>query len=536
MEKPVNTAGADLAPDYYLTNFQTLIEQVRQRSAHLLSPAESLWLNRFDQLDRAERCLLVRLLSRKGPLFRLDKLSYAEIPNLAECATALVESHFARWHTSCSWTELASLCTKAELLAMVAGANPKLRKPELLASLESQPVPSHQLRILALNDQAILETLKLLYFGNLRQDLAQFVVSDLGIQRFESYSITADGLEVGSREALEAWLSLGELARECHQCLEKRDADGLLRLASRLPEPLPWPEIERKRQKLTLLFARERERREQFDQALSLYRQTELPPSRERQARIALKLEHPEQALDRVTQMLTSPQDEQEATVGARLGKQLSRQGVWHWSPLPSQKPRQQALTLANNGERVELQVAQHFQGQGWQVHYCENSLLNGLLGLVIWPALFEPVPGAFLNPYQMSPRDLYRPQFAERRRRLLDNELSGWQPELLLERYRRKQGILNPLVQWDWFSIDLAELALETLPRSLLNACFQRQLFDLRGNRSGHPDLFMAKKGQARWLEVKGPGDRLQDNQTRWIRFLEDQGADVVVCQVKFD
>ncbi|WP_417347176.1 VRR-NUC domain-containing protein [Ferrimonas sp.] len=532
----MNTAGADLAPDYYLTNFQTLIEEVRRRSAHLLSPAETLWLNRFDRLNRAERCLLVRLLSRKGPLFRLDKLSYAEIPNLAERANALVESNFACWHTSCSWTELASLCTKAELLAMVPEANPKLRKPELLTSLENEPVPSHQLRILSLKEPAILETLKLLYFGNLHQDLAQFVVSDLGLQRFESYPITADGLEVGCREALEAWLLLGELAKACHLCLDKRDSDGLLQLATRLPEPLPWPEIERKRQKLALLFAREWERREQFDQALTLYGQSELPPSRERQARIALKMEQPQHALDRVTQMLETAKDEHEATVGARLGKQLARQGHWRWSPLPQHKARQQTLTLANSGERVELQVARHYQAQGWQVYYCENSLLNGLLGLAIWPALFEPVPGAFLNPYQIGPRDLYRPQFAERRRSQLDQALHHWRPEQLLARYRDKQGILNPLVQWDWFPLELAQLALETLPRPLLSACFQRQLFDLRGNRSGHPDLFMARDNQARWLEVKGPGDRLQDNQTRWIHFLEDQGADVAVCQVKFE
>ncbi|BDY05288.1 VRR-NUC domain-containing protein [Ferrimonas sp. YFM] len=536
METLVTSEGAELASDYYLTNFQTLTEEVRRRSAHLLSPEETRWLRRFDGLERTQQCLLVRLLSRKGPLFRLDKLSYAEIPDLAGCAQALVETELAAWHPISNWTELGGLCTKAELLAMAPDANPKLRKPELLDSLKSQPLPSHRLQVLNLKGSSILDTLRLLYFGNLHQDLAQFVVTDLGIQRFESYPITADGLAIDSREALETWLSLGELAKACHLCLERRNPDGLLELAPRLPDPLPWPEIERKRQRLALLFAREWERREQFDQALMLYDQTALPPSRERQARIALKLEQTEPALRQVTRMLQAPQDEQEATVGARLGKQLARQGHWHWSPLPAHKVRQQALTLSDNGERVELQVAQHYQAQGWQVFYCENSLLNGLLGLVIWPALFEPVPGAFLNPYQMGPRDLYRAQFAEHRRKRLDKELRHWRPKQLLARYRDKQGILNPLVQWDWFPIELAELALATLPRSLLDACFQRQLFDLRGNRSGHPDLFMAKESQARWLEVKGPGDRLQDNQTRWMRFLEDQGADVAVCQVKFE
>lgn len=35
--------------------------------------------------------------------------------------------------------------------------------------------------------------------------------------------------------------------------------------------------------------------------------------------------------------------------------------------------------------------------------------------------------------------------------------------------------------------------------------------------------------------IEVKGPGDRLQDNQLRWLAFCEEHGMPVTVCYVQW-
>jgi hypothetical protein len=35
--------------------------------------------------------------------------------------------------------------------------------------------------------------------------------------------------------------------------------------------------------------------------------------------------------------------------------------------------------------------------------------------------------------------------------------------------------------------------------------------------------------------IEVKGPGDRLQDHQTRWLEFCVSQGIPVSVCYVRW-
>lgn len=35
--------------------------------------------------------------------------------------------------------------------------------------------------------------------------------------------------------------------------------------------------------------------------------------------------------------------------------------------------------------------------------------------------------------------------------------------------------------------------------------------------------------------IEVKGPGDRLQDNQKRWLAFFAEQDIPVCVCYVSW-
>ena len=71
--------------------------------------------------------------------------------------------------------------------------------------------------------------------------------------------------------------------------------------------------------------------------------------------------------------------------------------------------------------------------------------------------------------------------------------------------------------------------------PPQHLQACFSRLLQDLKANRAGMPDLiqFYPHERRYRMIEVKGPGDRLQDNQKRWLTFAAEQGIAVEVCYV---
>ena len=82
-----------------------------------------------------------------------------------------------------------------------------------------------------------------------------------------------------------------------------------------------------------------------------------------------------------------------------------------------------------------------------------------------------------------------------------------------------------------------LLEDALSCVPAEHLRLCFQRILRDVPNHRSGLPDLIQFWPGERRYrlIEVKGPGDRLQDNQKRWIDFALQHDIPIAVCYVQW-
>ncbi len=57
-----------------------------------------------------------------------------------------------------------------------------------------------------------------------------------------------------------------------------------------------------------------------------------------------------------------------------------------------------------------------HWHSDAAPVFYVENALINSLFGLLCWPAIFAPPPGAFFHPFQSGPADLSAPHLVQRR------------------------------------------------------------------------------------------------------------------------
>ncbi|UTV26678.1 VRR-NUC domain-containing protein [Photobacterium atrarenae] len=533
----------ELAPDYYLHNFHQLLDTVEQCYQDLLSETELQWIATFRDLPADGQMLYVRLLSRKGEYFRLDKLSYPEIGDLTIAATHLAEQGLIERNQS-EWPaeQLALLFTKPELLRLFPALTPfkQGRKPQLLAALAAHAPSPNDFRedIIRICHQQHLSTFLLLFFGNRHQDLSQFVLTDLGLHQFESYPIDRDSRLFSEREQIEQWLTLTDLSDQYWQAKERKDLDQIQALAPQLPAAFTWPPLERKRQKLINLIARDLERVEQVEAALALFRQSQLPPSRERQARLLDKFGEPHNALLLVQQMRQSPHNEEEADVASRLEKKLCRQLNQPYSPVTAPVIAENHLQLPQHGLRVELAVAEYYSAQGWQVFFSENSLLCGLFGLAFWDIIFAPIPGAFLNPYQRGPRDMFQPDFTQQRqaqikRRLADIAQGRWQHWHSV--YEKKHGLSNDWVNWSLLSPELLTLSTSSFPGPLLARLFERILFDPRYNRSGLPDLILFKSGGYRWVEVKGPGDKLQHNQIRWLRAFAELAIPVSVDYVSW-
>src|SRR5450830_1241192 len=66
-------------PLYYLDNFQRVLAWIADRYACLLDAREADFIHRFGALPCPARAPLVRMIMRKGTLFRASKLHYEEI-------------------------------------------------------------------------------------------------------------------------------------------------------------------------------------------------------------------------------------------------------------------------------------------------------------------------------------------------------------------------------------------------------------------------------------------------------------------------
>lgn len=87
----VKPAAPELASDYYLSNFELLLEGSR-RYLDIL-PSELARLRAaYLACSKPSRMLLVRLLSRKGEWFRADKLNYPEIGTLEPAIKGLEQA------------------------------------------------------------------------------------------------------------------------------------------------------------------------------------------------------------------------------------------------------------------------------------------------------------------------------------------------------------------------------------------------------------------------------------------------------------
>jgi hypothetical protein len=170
-----------------------------------------------------------------------------------------------------------------------------------------------------------------------------------------------------------------------------------------------------------------------------------------------------------------------------------------------------------------------------------ENNLLLSLFGLLFWKAIFTPLPGAFFHPFQSGPADLFTPEFGARRAALLEAQMalldSGAHEQVIRHNLREKAGVSNHFVRWHKLKPQVLDLALQCIPAAHLKLVFRRLLDDLQNNCSGLPDLIHFYPDERRYqlVEVKAPGDRLQDNQRRWMEFFARSGIPAAVCKVSW-
>lgn len=534
----------DLPEDYYLDNVIILFEHVESLYADILEVGHLNFLQQFACLPVNAKKLYIRLLNRTHQLFRLSKLNYPEILKMKQAIESLEENGFLQVNPAIEHQDLVALFNKSELLALhpdPAGLR-KLSRSELDAILLEQAQPGFIER-LAQNDSILQVQQKdsyslcqMLFFGNLNQSMTDFVLRDLGLNQYESYPIDIDNRPyTSSLEIQQHWL-LHELDTLLYLS-DPADTVTLLSCFKAVPEDIDSVSpLFRKGERIRYEVARQFERLQDINLALELYQQCSLPPSRERITRILHKQGQTGEALKHCQSIIEQPCNEEESQFALAFGRRLVQRHKIENQPLfdsasPVAEPGTFKLELKQQ-DSVELAVVDYFlaEQEGSQCFYLENSLFNGVLGLLIWDVVFAPIAGAFYNPFQYRPADFYAHDFLQKRAPLFDRIWSSisanediW--NRVSDCWPVKFGLMNPLVNWQALDLDIIQLALQRIAYPHWIKIFERILLDLRNNRAGFPDLVLfPATGGYELIEVKGPGDSLQKNQLRWMHYFNEQ------------
>jgi hypothetical protein len=331
-----------------------------------------------------------------------------------------------------------------------------------------------------------------------------------------------------------------------YRCRERfhREEPGEAILAA-VPAPVAdnaW--LESRRAKLLFRVGQRYEKEGDLDAALSVYRDCAYPGARVRSVRVLERQDRWEDAAVLAAQADEAPEDEVERQQLARILPRLRRRlGVADAARRRPSGWLTFELNVPATGDDlpVELATREFLTEPDAPVHYVENALINSLFGLLCWDVVFLPLPGAFFHEFHAAPADLYSPDFYRRREcefaACFDQLGTGEYPHTIRRNFARKMGIQSAFVHWGWLTEELLDVALDCLPPAHLEHCFHRILRDVKTNRAGFPDLiqFWPRERRYRMIEVKGPGDRLQDNQIRWLDYCASHGMPVSVCHVRW-
>ncbi|MFM0157655.1 VRR-NUC domain-containing protein [Paraburkholderia sediminicola] len=576
-------APSDLRADapYYLLNFERALAWLAERYDDLLDAHEHGFLRDFAALPQPSRALLVRMLMRKGTLFRASRLSYDEIGCPFVAVAPLAALGWVDAEPALTLDDLFALTTRPELLlifadavALIPGAK-GLRKPDLLETLrpfyererereregegegDEQGPFAHPLstwhsqttdRVFHVAIAPLCKRLRLMFFGNLQQDWSEFVLADLGVFQYEKVAYAPSSRAFQQRVDVDVYLAL-------HACRDALDGlptgdteaeaeaiDALVAVIAAIEISNPW--LETRRAKLLFRIGQHGERQQNWPAALAVYERCAWPGARHRRLRVLERSERFDEAFALASQAAATPESEEEAQRVARMLPRLQRKRGEPVARVPAARPVARSTLVLPRPEAphsVEYVARDHLTCDSAPVHYVENALINSLFGLLCWEPVFAALPGAFFHPFQRGPADLHAPDFHARRAEQFAACLaqldSGAYHETILRHLQSKDGLQSPFVFWGVLTPELIVLALDCLPAAHLKLWFERLLRDIRGNRSGLPDLIRFWPAERRYelIEVKGPGDRLQDNQIRWLAYCAQHGMPVRVLDVRW-
>ena len=528
-------------PHYYAANVARLLRTVDAQYSDVLSEPERDYIRRVLALPTDAQRLYARLLTRKGPLIRIDSLDYREVSCRDSAIAAIVDAGLLRQNPIVPADRLLSLLTCDELAALFpyAGCRGRRKEGRIAAVAARYPEPITHARVVARYPMCealgvdLLATMQILFFGDGRTELSTFVLEDLGMLRFEQYALDPRQRPFVDRDELDDFLLLRAARVESQRLAARWCRDRAMALLDVLWNARQRRFLERVRSGIVNDLGRSAERARDFDVALSAYARSTRAPGRERTARLLRRLGD----VERTTAVLDAI-ERAPISAGERFFGEQFRSGARR----PLRRIPEVVLRLPEAPtERVEHAALAALTANGGCGRHLENRMPLGMLGLALWDVVFAPIEAAFVHPYQDRPADLYWDDFRRARAPLIAERFAAFATPGAFERAvttiaQTKRGTTNALVDWHAFDPVWIHTALAAIPAATWVSLFDFMLDDLEQSRTGFPDLTLFGGSQRyRFVEVKGPGDQLRREQRLWFGFFAKHDIAATVLRVEW-
>ena len=527
---------------YYHDHFAEMLLFVSETYGAVLTQCHRAFVRTFKALSQDAQCLLIRMINRRGRLFRHSAFRYAEIVDarsaleeLRNCnlVRALVENDYAEFIV-CHAKEALIRGGKDAGLADIRTSWSKAKLIEyFIGNVTFETAHDHcgGGEFVALGDTEPVEFMLYLYFGKTEEDLKNFALRDLGIIRTNKnaklsarftdeaearacfhYSRLLARLEVNSEEVYRSAITA---TLDGPRCTTEYARDMRNKVAHRVG----------------LYFEKQRE----TTLAIELYRAAPSADCNERLARLLYTGGDKTSAEELLRRMIEDPASDDEFMFASdfyarKFGGQ--RTGV-----CTALLRAASTLTVDDSWRgNPEAGVASVLRRQGHKVYYAENTLWHCLFGLLFWNELFE--TGQLHSGFDWMPQCLKNKTFMRSFGQQIEGKLLAVQSRTALPPILRSVAAHwakpNGIFAWDHVDMDALRALLHACPLGVA-AILRLMSEDYQAMRDGFPDLMTEMDEAVAFIEIKAEGDVIRRNQLTRLRQLNNSGIKAEIARVDF-
>ncbi len=530
---------------YYLDHFDEVIRFVRERYSDLLSAELVPLFSSLDSLSRDARCLLVRLLNRKGTVFCRTQFTYSEISNIPAAFVELEQAGFTGKLLRADFDAFLHSRTKKQLLDLARDSGCGMRglsaktKDVLIAYLREEIIfADFQSSAAATNSFAQRRTesfgfLFFLHFGHITPDLTSFTMRDLGLVKTNA---------LGDQKNYRARFDDASAARDAYFFARLADEfkiaplESLLVFAADAPS---WPagnhpEAARLRVKALTRLGHLLERADEKAAALTVFRCAGEFPASERAIRIGYALEGKDAVESALLAMIENPASDDELLFAEDFyARKYKKKRMGEMSCMLREAPVIRADESLR--DQPEKAAVKWYASQKIEAFRTENHFWNSLFGIVFWDVLFG-AKADLHSGFDRIPSSLKQCTFYESNAGVIEQRLEDLQDiSRFAETIATHSDTLNGVFNWHPPSLPLLEVFLKTAPLEAIAVVLRRMAEDYPGTKSGFPDLMVNLSEGWTFIEIKAEGDQLRRNQLKQLGLLSLAGFGVGVRRVSW-